>query len=74
MTPRINKERYKRAWIWIPEADIFELDNLAILWGMNRALLIRIAVKKFIRDPSIDFELDAKEPDRTLRVVKKKHG
>ena len=62
-----------RVYGWMSEADIFEADKLAMLWGLARCDIIRIALKKFIQDPSIDFALDAKEPDRTLRVVKKKH-
>lgn len=52
------------------DEDAYEVDRLAMLWGLDRSDIIRIAVKKFISDPTLDFTLDAKEKKEILRVRK----
>ena len=56
------------------DEDLYELDTLAILWSLDRSDIMRIAIKKFLSDPTLDFTLDAKESKEQLRVTKQKHG
>lgn len=70
-----SSNRYKnRVVTKFKDEDIYEIDRLAMLWTLDRSDIIRIAVKKFLQDPTVDFILDAKEKKEFLRVEKKKHG
>jgi len=72
MKKKFHGERVVRVTCWVSEADRYELDRLAILWGLDRSDFVRVAVKKFLQDPTLDFELDTKERKEQLRVDKTK--
>ena len=72
MKGKIAKDNTIRFMFYLPKTDAYELDTIAILWGLDRADIVRIAVKKFLQDPTVDFILDAKEKKEVLRVNKQR--
>lgn len=68
MKGKLTDEYNVRMMVRLSKADVYEIDTLAIMWGLDRADIIRIAVKKFLQDPTIDFTLDAKDKKEKLRV------
>ena len=70
MKNQLNRERTVRVFCNISETDVYEMDTVAILWGLDRGDLIRIAIKKFLNEPTLDFYLDTKEKKETLRANK----
>jgi len=72
MKGQLNQEHKNRVTCKVSDTDVFEIDKLAIIWGLDRSDIIRIAVKKFLQDPSLDFGLDAEEHKETLRTLKRK--
>ena len=74
MKGQLNKEYKNRMTCKVSDSDIYEIEKLAMLWGLDRSDIVRIAVKKFLQDPTLDFTLDAKESKEELRVTKQKNG
>ena len=63
-----SKQFSERVTTRLSKQDLEELEYLAMLWGLDISDIIRISVKKFLTDPTVDFKLDVKTPKEELRA------
>ena len=63
-----SKQYSERVTTRLSKQDVEELEYLAMLWGLDVSDIVRIAVKKFLTDPTVDFKLDAKTLKEELSV------
>ena len=68
MKKKLDKMVSLKLNVRLDDGLLFGIEEIAILWGLDKSDVIRLAIRKFLSDPSIDFSLDYFGRKKQLRV------